>query len=58
MKFKNLYGRKWIVFLNDIIKYKKGELTSEQMHSLEKKALADPFLADALQELKIFLRKN
>ena len=34
---------------NDIIKYKKGELSPEQMHALEKKALADPFLADALE---------
>src|SRR6478736_934138 len=34
---------------NDIIKYKKGELNPEQMHALEKKALADPFLAEALE---------
>src|SRR5260221_154091 len=34
---------------DDIIKYKKGELTSKQMHALEKKALADPFLAEALE---------
>ncbi|HEV8515626.1 MAG TPA: carboxypeptidase-like regulatory domain-containing protein [Cyclobacteriaceae bacterium] len=34
---------------DDIIKYKKGELNPEQMHALEKKALADPFLAEALE---------
>lgn len=34
---------------NDIEKYRKGELTSTQMHELEKKALSDPFLADALE---------
>ena len=34
---------------NDIIKYRKGELSPEQMHVLEKRALADPFLAEALE---------
>ena len=34
---------------NDIEKYLKGELTSAEMHALEKKALNDPFLADALE---------
>jgi len=34
---------------DDIVKYKKGELSAEQMHALEKKALSDPFLADALE---------
>jgi TonB family protein len=34
---------------NDIEKYLKGELTPSQMHALEKKALNDPFLADALE---------
>jgi hypothetical protein len=34
---------------NDIIKYKKGELSPEQMHALEKKALNDHFLAEALE---------
>lgn len=34
---------------NDIEKYKKGELTPEQMHALEKRALRDPILQDALE---------
>lgn len=34
---------------DDIIKYKKGELSPKQMHALERKALADPFLAEALE---------
>lgn len=34
---------------NDIDKYLKGELTPSEMHALEKKALSDPFLADALE---------
>jgi len=34
---------------NDIIKYRKGELNPEQTHALEKKALTDPFLAEALE---------
>lgn len=34
---------------NDIVKYKRGELTLAQMHALEKEALRDPFLADALE---------
>ena len=33
---------------DDIVKYLKGELTPAEMHALEKKALDDPFLADAL----------
>ena len=33
----------------DIEKYKRGELSSSQMHELEKRALQDPFLADALE---------
>lgn len=36
---------------NDIEKYKKGELTAAEMHALEKQALSDPFLADALEGL-------
>lgn len=36
-------------YKNDIEKYLKGELTPAQMHALEKKALDDPFLADALE---------
>ncbi len=34
---------------HDIEKYKRGELSSLQMHELEKRALQDPFLADALE---------
>jgi TonB family protein len=34
---------------NDIEKYLRGELTPAEMHALEKKALSDPFLADALE---------
>ncbi len=34
---------------DDIERYRKGELTPAQMHALEKKALSDPFLADALE---------
>jgi outer membrane biosynthesis protein TonB len=37
---------------DDIIKYKKGELSADQMHALEKKALADPFIADALEGIE------
>lgn len=36
-------------YRDDIEKYRKGELTSAEMHKLEKKALNDPFLADALE---------
>lgn len=34
---------------NDIEKYLRGELSPAEMHALEKKALSDPFLADALE---------
>jgi hypothetical protein len=34
---------------NDIEKYHKGMLTPAERHALEKKALSDPFLADALE---------
>lgn len=34
---------------NDIERYRNGELTPAEMHALEKKALSDPFLADALE---------
>ena len=34
---------------HDIEKYLRGELSSSEMHQLEKKALDDPFLADALE---------
>ncbi len=36
-------------FKYDIDKYLKGELTPSQMHALEKRALSDPFLADAIE---------
>ena len=36
-------------YKDDIEKYLKGELTPSQMNALEKKALSDPFLADALE---------
>lgn len=39
-------------YKNDIDKYLKGELTPAEMHALEKKALNDPFLADALEGLQ------
>lgn len=34
---------------NDIEKYLRGELPAREMHALEKRALEDPFLADALE---------
>jgi TonB family protein len=34
---------------DDIEKYLRGELSPKEMHELEKKALSDPFLADALE---------
>lgn len=34
---------------DDIEKYRKGELTPSQMHELERKALNDSFLSDALE---------
>lgn len=34
---------------NDIERYLKGEMSPAEMHALEKKALHDPFLADALE---------
>ncbi|HEY9048082.1 MAG TPA: TonB family protein [Ohtaekwangia sp.] len=34
---------------HDIEKYLRGELTPAEMHALERKALNDPFLADALE---------
>jgi TonB family protein len=39
-------------YKNDIEKYLKGELTPAQMHALEKEALQDPFLADALEGIQ------
>jgi TonB family protein len=34
---------------HDIERYLKGELSPAEMHALEKRALSDPFLADALE---------
>ena len=34
---------------NDIDRYLKGEMSAPEMHALEKRALDDPFLADALE---------
>ncbi len=34
---------------NDIERYWRGELSPAEMHALEKRALADPFLAEALE---------
>jgi hypothetical protein len=34
---------------SDIEKYRKGELTAREMHDLERAALDDPFLADAIE---------
>src|SRR5690606_11665993 len=34
---------------NDIERYRKGDMTSAEMHALEEKAVTDPFLADALE---------
>jgi TonB family protein len=36
-------------YTNDIKRYLSGEMTPAEMHALEKKALSDPFLADALE---------
>lgn len=37
---------------SDIEKYLKGELSAPQMHELEKAALEDPFLADAMEGME------
>ena len=36
-------------YTNDITRYLRGEMTPAEMHALEKQALSDPFLADALE---------
>jgi TonB family protein len=36
-------------YLSDIRRYRKGEMTPAEMHALEKRALSDPFLAEALE---------
>ena len=37
---------------HDIEKYLRGELSSSEMHALEREALDDPFLADALEGME------
>jgi hypothetical protein len=39
--------------INDIKKYVEGKLSSAEMHAMEKAAMNDPFLADALQGMKL-----
>ncbi|MBK7649488.1 MAG: hypothetical protein IPJ20_00375 [Flammeovirgaceae bacterium] len=34
---------------DDIKRYINGEMSTEEQHALEKRALRDPFLADALE---------
>ena len=34
---------------NDLIRYHQGKMSSQEMHDLEKAALTDPFLSDALE---------
>jgi hypothetical protein len=47
-KNSNLYSA------SDIQKYLRGELSAPEMHQLEKAALEDPFLADALEGMEIY----
>ena len=35
---------------DDIIRYRKGLMSDRERHAFEKRALSDPFLADALEE--------
>src|ERR1700744_253745 len=37
--------------MTDVHKYLRGELSAREMHALEKAALDDPFLSDALEGL-------
>jgi TonB family C-terminal domain len=37
---------------HDIEKYLRGKLSSDEMHALEKEALSDPFLAEALEGIE------
>lgn len=43
---------------DDIIKYKKGELSPKEMHALEKRALNDSFLAEALEGIENISTEN
>ncbi len=47
-KNNNLYSA------SDIQKYLRGELSAPEMHQLERAALEDPFLADALEGMEIY----
>ncbi len=42
----------------DIQKYLKGELSAEEMHAMERAALDDPFLADAMEGMEQTLQTN
>ena len=41
-----------------IEKYLQGQLTAAEMHTLEKAALEDPFLADAIEGIRDALQKQ
>ncbi len=43
---------------DDIEKYRNGELTSAEMHALEKRALQDPFFSDALEGAESISSEN
>ncbi len=43
---------------NDIKRYLRGEMTPAERHAFEKKALSDPFLADALEGLEQLDQKD
>jgi TonB family protein len=45
-------------YTNDIRRYHNGEMTPAEMHALEKQALFDPFLADALEGLTELSREE
>jgi hypothetical protein len=47
-KNSNLYSA------SDIQKYLRGELSAPEMHQLERAALEDPFLADALEGMEMY----
>ncbi len=42
----------------DIKRYHAGEMTPEEQHALEKKALSDPFLFEALEGTESLLKEN
>src|SRR5882724_54841 len=41
-----------------IEKYLQGKLSAAEMHAIEKAALDDPFLADAIEGMDLALQKN